>query len=119
MLLLPGFVYEPGEVTLGSYLGGLGIFVYSYFMLFYVADYMDNGISFRLRTVPLMIWSVMVNTVIAALSQLIGLAKRRQQQHWVKTEHSIDRCSKLRNPTLEEEKAAESSQKTDHLAEGM
>ena len=45
MLLLPGFVYEPGEVTLGSYLGGLGIFVYSYFMLFYVADYMDNGIS--------------------------------------------------------------------------
>lgn len=119
VLLLPGFVYEPGEVTLVSYLGGLGIFVYSYFMLFYVADYMDNGISFRLRTVPLMIWSVMVNTVIAALSQLIGLAKRRQQQHWVKTEHSIDRCSKLRNPTLEEEKAAESSQKTDHLAEGM
>ena len=41
VLLLPGFVYEPGEVTLGSYLGGLGIFVYSYFMLFYVADYMD------------------------------------------------------------------------------
>ena len=77
------------------------------------------GAPFRLRTVSLMIWSVLVNTVIAALSQLIGLARHRQQQHWVKTEHSIDRRSKLRNPTLEEEQAAEVKHNTDHLAEGM
>ena len=120
ILLLPGFAYEPGQVSADSYLGGLGIFAYSYFMLFYVADYLDNGISFRLRTVPLMLWSVAVNTVIAALSQLIGLGLHRHQQHWVKTEHSIDRRSKQRNLTLEEEKAAaETSQKSDHLAEGM
>ena len=74
----------------------------------YLADRMDNGIRFHIRTLPLMIWSVIVNTVIAALSQLAGLWKHRQQQHWVKTEHSIQRNSAQRAPMAEDKRKAES-----------
>lgn len=102
ILLLPGFHYAPGQLSFGSLLSGLGIFAYSYFMLFYLADWVDNHVAFRWRTIPMMIWSVIVNSVIAGLSQLTGLWKHRQQQHWVKTEHSIDRRSEQRTPTLEE-----------------
>ena len=106
--MLPGFHYQAAPPTLSSLLSGLAIFAYSYFMLFYLADWMDNGIRFHLRTLPLMIWSVIVNTVIAALSQLAGLWKHRQQQHWVKTEHSIQRNSAQRAPMAEDERKAES-----------
>ncbi len=108
ILMLPGFHYQAAPPTLSSLLSGLAIFAYSYFMLFYLADWMDNGIRFHLRTLPLMIWSVIVNTVIAALSQLAGLWKHRQQQHWVKTEHSIQRNSAQRAPMAEDERKAES-----------
>ena len=108
ILMLPGFHYQAAPPTLSSLLSGLAIFAYSYFMLFYLADWMDNGIRFHIRTLPLMIWSVIVNTVIAALSQLAGLWKHRQQQHWVKTEHSIQRNSAQRAPMAEDERKAES-----------
>ena len=108
ILMLPGFHYQADPPTLSSLLSGLAIFAYSYFMLFYLADWMDNGIRFHIRTLPLMIWSVIVNTVIAALSQLAGLWKHRQQQHWVKTEHSIQRNSAQRAPMAEDERKAES-----------
>lgn len=104
ILLLPGFSYQVDAPTLNSLLGGLAIFAYSYFMLFYLADWMDNGIKFNLRTILPLIWSVIVNTVIAACSQLAGLWKHRQQHDWVKTEHSIQRSSVQRTPTLEEER---------------
>ena len=108
ILMLPGFHYQADPPTLSSLLSGLAIFAYSYFMLFYLADRMDNGIRFHIRTLPLMIWSVIVNTVIAALSQLAGLWKHRQQQHWVKTEHSIQRNSAQRAPMAEDKRKAES-----------
>ena len=72
ILMLPGFHYQAAPPTLSSLLSGLAIFAYSYFMLFYLADWMDNGIRFHLRTLPLMIWSVIVNTVIAALEPVGG-----------------------------------------------
>lgn len=68
---------------------GVAIFVYSYLFLFYVADRMDNGIHFSLKTIPVMIGGMLVNTIVGAYSQLVGLIRYRDQQHWVKTEHAI------------------------------
>ena len=68
---------------------GLLLFAYSYLFLFYLADWMDNRIAPKWNTVPAMIGSVFVNTVVGAYSQLVGLFRYRDQQHWVKTEHAI------------------------------
>ncbi len=94
LLLLPGFPPLPrGERTLTELLLGVAIFFYSYFMLFYLADWVDNRIPFRLRTVPRMIVSCVANTIVAVISQIVGLCLHRRQNHWVKTEHTIARDS--------------------------
>lgn len=65
------------------------LFIYSFIVLFYVGDRMDNGNRFTLRTLVPMIVSVVLNTALVAVSQLLGLIKHRRQNTWDKTEHSI------------------------------
>ena len=62
---------------------------YSFFFLFFYADRKDNGIPFRLKTLPVMIGSYLINLVIGFISQVVGLIRWRDQLHWAKTEHAI------------------------------
>lgn len=66
------------------------LFLYSFIILFYVGDRMDNGNRFSLRTLFPMIVSVLLNTVLVAIAQFLGLLKHRRQSTWDKTEHSIN-----------------------------
>ena len=68
--------------------GGL-LFSYSYLFLFYLADWMDNGIRFSLKTLPVMAAGFAANMVVGAFNQVVGLIRCGDQQHWVKTEHAI------------------------------
>lgn len=101
-LLLPCFQHamQPGSLW-GQVSGGL-VFLYSYFGLFYLSDWMDNRISFHLSTLPLMLVSFVANMVVAAISQVVGLCLCRNQQHWVKTEHKIDRANDQRDELIED-----------------
>ena len=72
---------------------GAALFIYSYLFLFYLADWMDNRIRFSLRTIPVMVGGFFANTIVGFFNQLVGLAKFRNQQHWVKTEHAIKASS--------------------------
>lgn len=67
------------------------IFVYSYFFLFYIADYQDNGMKPSWRTFPYMIASFLTNLVLATFAQIEGIFKYKRQNQWVKTEHFISR----------------------------
>jgi len=66
------------------------LFLYSFVVLFYVGDHMDNRNRFSLRLLAPMIASVLLNTIIVTLAQVVGLFRYRQQSDWVKTEHSIN-----------------------------
>ncbi|MBR4082584.1 MAG: glycosyltransferase family 2 protein [Clostridia bacterium] len=79
---------------LGGIVTGLVLFCYSYFALFYIADWIDNRIPFRLSTVPLMIVSFFANIIVGVINQVAGLLLCRRQQHWVKTEHKLHRPGK-------------------------
>lgn len=85
------------EITLQSWasvnLPGLLVFLYSFILLFFVGDYMDNSNRFRLRTLFPMVVSVLLNTVVVLLAQFIGLCKYKKQTVWDKTEHSINRLN--------------------------
>ena len=76
--------------SLESLLYGGVMFSYSYFFLFYLSDWMDNHIRFHVRTLPVMIGGFFANMIVGIFNQLVGLARWRDQQHWVKTEHAID-----------------------------
>jgi len=80
----PFFTFSLSGVALGA-----AIFGYSYFFLFYLADWMDNRIHFSLKTIPVMIGGFFANLIVGFFNQVVGLAKYRDQQHWVKTEHAI------------------------------
>ena len=77
------------DLSVGGVLVGAGVLAYSYFFLFYLADWMDNHIAFSIRTIPLMIGSFVANAIVGAFMQVGGLIKFRDQQHWVKTDHAI------------------------------
>jgi len=66
------------------------LFLYSFVVLFYVGDHMDNKNHFNLRLLVPMITSVLLNTVIVTLAQVVGLFRYRHQSNWDKTEHSIN-----------------------------
>jgi cellulose synthase/poly-beta-1,6-N-acetylglucosamine synthase-like glycosyltransferase len=68
---------------------GAAILSYSYFFLFYLADWMDNRIGFKLSTIPVMIGGFFANLIVSVFNQIGGLLRYRDQQHWVKTEHAI------------------------------
>ena len=98
LLLLPCFSHQAQSTSVFSQVVGVLIFLYSYFGLFYLSDWMDNGIRFRWRTLPWMLVSFVANMVVAAISQVVGLFLWRHQQHWVKTEHKI-RSSQADGPS--------------------
>lgn len=91
LLLIPGFQHEPEPTGLASLITGAVLFVYSYFALFYLADWIDNRIPFRLSTLPLMLVSFVVNMLVGAVNQIVGLLLCRHQHNWVKTEHTLCR----------------------------
>ena len=95
LLFIPGFGVTPKAfgMDVPAALVGVLIFGYSYLGLFYLSDWVDNGIPFRLRTLPMMFLSVAVNVVVGLFNQVIGLIRYRNQQTWVKTEHSVTRAS--------------------------
>ncbi len=72
-------------------LPGIGLFFYMFVFLFYMSEWLDNGIKVNLKLLPELIVSMLVNTLVASWAQVVGLAKHRQQNKWVKTEHSINR----------------------------
>ena len=76
-------------VSVWSMLPSMLMFIYSYLFLFYWADWLDNGEKFRWRTVPLLLWSLVVNMGISIASQVVGLIRYRHQDNWVKTEHKL------------------------------
>ena len=89
LLMLPGFHHAAQNTSVLSQVMGVLIFLYSYFGLFYLSDWMDNGIRFQWRTLPMMLVSFVANMAVGAISQVVGLCLWRHQQHWVKTEHKI------------------------------
>ena len=89
LLMLPGFNHAAQSTPVLSQVLGVLIFLYSYFGLFYLSDWMDNGIRFQWRTLPMMLVSFVANMAVGAISQVVGLCLWRHQQHWVKTEHKI------------------------------
>ena len=83
---LPAVTFDWRGFTQGAVL-----FTYSYMILFYLADWLDNGIAFSFRTLPVMAGGFAANMIVGAFNQLVGLARCGDQQHWVKTEHAISR----------------------------
>lgn len=65
------------------------LFFYSFFLLFFIAEWQDNQIKTRLIDVPVMLLSLLMNTFVAGFAQVVGLVLHRRQNHWVKTEHNI------------------------------
>lgn len=86
----------PTEVasSLGSWLTvnlpSILLFFYSFIFLFYMGDHTDNSNRFNIRTFLPMCVSVLLNTLLAGLAQVIGLVRHKHQSNWVKTEHSIN-----------------------------
>ena len=83
----------PGRAFFDLSLQGFAITVlvisYSYFFLFYYADWMDNRIRFGIKTIPMMIGGFFANAIVGFFNQVFGLLRCGDQQHWVKTEHCI------------------------------
>ena len=89
LLILTGGMTPRLEISWTSLLQGALLFSYSYLVLFYIADWMDNRIPFDIRTIPVMIGGFAANMIVGMFNQVVGLAKYRDQQHWVKTDHAI------------------------------
>ncbi len=70
------------------------LFGYSFFFMFYLADWMDNKVALSIRTLPKMIVSFVMNMLLATCSQIVGLFRCRRQSQWVKTEHKIKRLER-------------------------
>jgi cellulose synthase/poly-beta-1,6-N-acetylglucosamine synthase-like glycosyltransferase len=81
-------------VTLSDWLQvnspSLLVFLYSFIMLFYIADWLDNRERFRPKSLVMNILSLLMNTVIVAAAQIWGLFRFRHQKVWVKTTHKIN-----------------------------
>lgn len=88
LLMLPCFRYQHPPMSVGTVLPGVLLFCYSYLFLFYFAAHRDDH-ELKLSTLPMMLWSLVVNMGISIASQVAGVARWRQQQHWVKTEHRL------------------------------
>ena len=85
----PCFTTHVAATPVGVQVVGVLIFLYSYFGLFYLADWVDNGIRFKWSTLPVMLVSFVASMIIGAISQIVGLLRYRQQHTWVKTEHKL------------------------------
>ncbi len=67
------------------------VMFYSIYVLFYVGDYLDNHRTPKLREIVPVFVSILINMGLGGFVNLIGLFKHRQQNVWVKTEHSINK----------------------------
>lgn len=87
-------VSAPLHASVGSWLTlnwpSIVLFFYSFVFLFYVGEWLDNHKRVDLRVLFPMLWSMLLNTMVAGWAQVVGLFKHRQQTNWVKTEHSIN-----------------------------
>ncbi len=81
-------------------LSSVFLLLYSFFFLFYLADWMDNRITVKMRTLPIMAASFLLNALLVTCSQTMGLMRFRRQSQWVKTEHKIKRLDKGRDLRL-------------------
>lgn len=68
----------------------LMVFLYSFIVLFYIADWLDNHVAFRPLSLFKNIFSLLLNTVLVAGAQIWGLFRFRHQNVWVKTAHRIN-----------------------------
>ena len=66
------------------------VFLYSFIVLFYIADWLDNRERFRPLSLFVNIVSLALNTIIVAAAQIWGLFRFRHQKVWVKTTHRIN-----------------------------
>ena len=66
------------------------LFLYSFVFLFYMGESLDNHNRVNLKLFFPLLWSMLVNTMVAGWAQVVGLFKHRKQSTWVKTEHSIN-----------------------------
>ncbi len=93
---------DPGRqlisLSLGQLLGSAAMVTYSFFVLFYYADAVDNGVRFSLKTVPTTLAAYSINLVIGFFSQIYGLIRYRHQKHWAKTEHVMTAQSNSARP---------------------
>ena len=83
------------------------IMFYSIYVLFYVGDWLDNHRTPKWGDVFPVFVSILINMFLGGFVNLIGLFKHRQQNVWVKTEHSInvDMEEVLAAPRAEDESA--------------
>jgi len=65
------------------------VFLYSFIVLFCIAEYLDNKQSISFRSVTKIVISVITNFFLALIAQITGLLLHRRQNEWVKTEHYI------------------------------
>ena len=98
--LFPALGGEVAAQSAGTLAWSAGLFVYSYLMLFYLADRFDNGIPFSVKTLPMMLVSFVANMIVGVFNQVVGLLLCSHQHNWVKTEHPLTRshADVLREP---------------------
>ena len=51
--------------------GGLALFLYSLFFLFYVGDYLDNHRRPSLKELPYLVAAVLINTVVTGPGRVV------------------------------------------------
>lgn len=91
-----GQPYARMASTLLSIGSALLMLLYSFVLLYLFAERADNGHKVRLRTLPYIILSYVVNLVNVLITQIIGLFKHKRQDQWVKTSHKIQRRESVR-----------------------
>lgn len=89
LLHLPCFDYVFQPLTLWTALPSILMFVYSYLLLFYWADWQDGCQRFRWRTIPQIMASLVINIGISIASQVVGFLHYKRQDTWDKTEHKL------------------------------
>lgn len=98
----------PGEPIIRFSVAGLVIgvlaFGYTALVLFYVADWIDNKISFKWRTIPMMFISSIANMIVGLFNQIGGLFLWRRQQNWRETKHVLNKETLVRQQEHKENK---------------
>lgn len=89
-----------------SNLFGLITFFYSYIVVFFIADYWDNGNRFSFTYMFQLIFVTIVNSVLITLASVAGFMHWKQQSVWVKTEHKIDHLQAAKESLSDGHKAA-------------
>ncbi|MDR0898459.1 MAG: glycosyltransferase family 2 protein [Oscillospiraceae bacterium] len=70
-------------------LPSLLMFLYSFVLLYWWAERVDNKRRLRLRELPFVLVSYFINLINVSVAQVIGLLKYKQQNKWDKTRHKI------------------------------